>query len=486
MKKSLLFLGLLGYASSLHAQTTPNLGPWVQVNTVNSGAFAPGYRIDHVNTVSPNVAWAVAQEIGTTNSNAFFVTKNAAGTEFDFGSINAPNGSQTFVAGNISGISNQVAVAATYSATAGGGEILRTTNAGISWTKVSTANQFVASQGGFLNFIHMFDANVGVAMGDPTNGSFEILRTTNGGVTWTRNAASTMPTPLPNEYGLVHSFFASGNTIWFGGGSSVATSQVRIFKSTDRGATWTASTLTSLVSGVSKLAFRDAQNGIAYNVTLNAAQTEVTAVNVIRSADGGATWSSITPVNNATGSFFRFDIDAVDGKFYSVGARFPTATPAVAADFGSSYSTDGINWTNANNSQGFFAFDLIPGTVAGTAAGYAGAQTDANGVGGIFKSSNVIRLASRDAALQSGLNVFPNPSASGVFTVELGNATSLQAGAELTISDALGRQVKSQSLNATTIGARKLTLDLSAQKSGVYTLQIRTQAGLAIQKIVIE
>ena len=481
MKKSLLFLGLLGFAGSTYGQS---LGPWVQVNTVNSAAFAPGYLVRDMKTVSPTIAWAVAEENSAAgNPTAFFVTNNAAGDQFDFGAISAANGAQNFQTGNISavGVSALVAVAATYPTAGAGGEILRTTNGGVSWTKVSTASQFVGGQQGFCNFVHMFDATTGVSLGDPTNGYFEILRTTDGGVTWVRVPQANMPAPLANEYGLARSFFALGNTIWAGMGSAVDSDPVRVLKSTDGGVTWTASPVTTLLGSVSRLAFKDALNGIAYNVKV--VSGAVTAVNVIRTSDGGATWSPITPINAATGSFYRYDIDAVNGRYYSVGLRFPGSTPAVAADFGSSSSSDGITWTNLNNSQGFFAFDLIAGTVAGSATGYAGASTDANGVGGIYKATNVL-TANRNAALQGVLSAYPNPSHSGVFKVELGS--TLKGSAQLTVVDALGRQVRSQALSATAIGSNNVSLDLSGEKTGVYTLQVRTDAGIATQKLVID
>ena len=87
----------------------------------------------------------------------------------------------------------------------------------------------------------------------------------------------------------------------------------------------------------------------------------------------------------------------------------------------------------------------MTGATTGAAAGYAGTQTDANGVGGIFKAINAnIIAATRDGALESALTVFPNPSATGIFNVDLGS--NLKAGAKLTVMDALGRQVKSQTL----------------------------------------
>ena len=492
MKKSLLLLGLLGYASSINAQTGPNLGPWVQVNTVNPASYAPGFLVRDLKTVSPTVAWAVAQENSAAgNPTSFFVTNNPAGTQFDFGSVNAANGAQNFQTGNISPVgvagtpaASTTAVAATYPpATVGvGGEILRTINAGISWTKVTNASQFNPGQNGFCNWVHMFDANVGVSLGDPTNGYFEVLRTVDGGVTWTRLPQASSPVPQADEYALARSFFVRGNTVWAGLGSSVDANLVRVLKSTDRGLTWTFSTNTTLRGAIDRLAFKDDLNGIAYNT--KAVAGAISEVNVIRTSDGGATWAPITPVNARTGSFFWYDIDAVDGRYYSVGARFPEAAPAVPENRGSSSSVDGITWNNISLAQPFLAIDVIPGATAGTIAGYAGAATDATGSGGIYKATNVIALANRDASLQSVLSVYPNPSATGAFTVELGS--NLQAGAQLTVADALGRQVKSQTLNATVVGSKKFALDLSNEKSGVYTLQIRTAAGIATQKLVIE
>jgi len=482
MKKTILFLGLLGLTVGAQAQTTPNLGPWVQVNTTNYQTFAPGFRVSHITTASPTISWATVGESPSGNDNSFLVTNNAAGTQFDYGSISAAGANPSFETANISpvGVSATTAVAGNYGS-AGGGEILRTTNAGISWTKVAT----FANASSFLDFIHMFNNLEGVAVGDPTNGYFEIWRTTDGGVTWTRLPQTSMPPLLnANEYGLVHSYFALGNTIWFGGASSNDSDPVRVWKSTDKGLTWTAGAVTPLTGTISRLAFKDAQNGIAFNVKTSgtAPNVVVTSVNLIRTSDGGATWTSITPNQTATGSFFRYDIDAVNGKYYSVGQRFPAASPAVAADFGSSYSTDGVNWTNMNNSQGFFAFDLVPNGTS-DATGYAGASSDAQGVGGIYKAATTV-LGTRDAALQGALSVYPNPSASGIFTVDLGS--SLKGQATLLVADALGRQIKTQELNATSVGSKNFTLDLSGEKAGVYTLQIRTAAGMATQKLVVE
>lgn len=485
MKQTLLFLGLLGLAGTVQAQVS-GLGPWVEVNTTNFATKPPGYIIRDIKTVAPNVAWAVTEEGSQTGLPTTFIkTKNTAGTEFSFGNITAVGASADFEASNISSTdaAGLVAVAAKFPSIQNvtGGEILRTTNGGQTWTKVTTATQFAPGQDGYCNWVHMFNDAEGVALGDPTNNAWEILRTTDGGATWTR-LTTNIPAPLAGEFGWVRSFFARGNTIWAGTGANSGTSRVRVLKSTDKGLTWTASPVTSLTGFIDRLAFKDELNGIAFNTKVNSARTAISEVNLIRTADGGATWSPITQVNAPAGSFFYEDIDAVDGRYYSVGARFPAVAPFQAADLGASFSTDGINWTQISSEFGFTTLDVISGASPGITTGYAGFVTEASGAGGIFKANSVV-TATRDAALQGVLRAYPNPSHSGVFQVETG--AYLTGSAQLTVVDAMGRQVRTQALRATAVGSKGISLDLSGEKTGVYTLQIRTAAGIATQKLVL-
>ena len=505
MKKSLLFLGLLGFAASAQAQ-----GPWTQVNSPAPNIFS-AYEVDRIHTLSSTLMWGTMTDRVAAGTPApptanYVVTNNptGAGDQFDFGSVPVTANANV---GNISGISATTAIACAYPTAAFtgsgiyGGEILKTTNGGITWVKKTTATQFTGA-GAFCNWVHMFTPLIGVALGDPRTATptvFEILRTTDGGETWT-TLTSGVPPAISNEYGNSQSFFAldGTGTLWAGLASATSTAPVRVLKTTDFGVNWTVSTLvTNMTGSINRLAFKDANNGICYGLTDNG--TSLTSVDVARTSDGGATWTPITPVNNATGSFYRADIDAVEGRYYSVGTRLLVAPPMqVADDFGSSTSTDGINWTNMTNAAAsavpatpgyFFTLDLIPGALVGanrTTVGYGGLFTSAAGEGGLFKFSRTAPrlLANRDAALQSALSVYPNPSATGVFNVALG--TSLKANAQLIVTDALGRQVKAQALTASAVGSQKLSLDLTGNKAGVYTLQIRTEAGIATQKIVIE
>ena len=501
MKKTLLFLGLLGLASQAQAQ-----GPWTLVNSPISNIFGQ-FNIQDVHTMSPTLMWGVTSErIANTNTipNTYLVTSNptGAGNEYTWGSVTASNNTATV--GNISGISATTAVAAVYPGTGYvgaatfGGEILKTTNGGVTWTKKTTAAQFTG-QGTFLNWVHMFNATTGVALGDPpaAGGGFEVVRTTDGGETWV--PVSGVPAPITDEYAIAGSFFASASapgTLWAGLASDVQTNTVRILKTTDFGQTWTVSNrIPNIVGSASQVAFKSNNlDGIAFGLTVvgPTGAGVVTAVNLAKTSDGGRNWTAVTPNNDATGNFYRNAIDAVGGVFYSTGARFgPAPATQVPEDFGTSYSTDGTTWRtitlsgNTLAAPGYmFSMDLIAHpTIANRVVGHGGLYTDPSGIGGVYKFDYTV-LGTRNAALQSALNVYPNPSTSGVFKVDLGS--DLKAGAQLTVVDALGRQVAAQTLTATTIGSRTINLDLSNEKTGVYTLQIRTDAGIATQKVVID
>ena len=155
-------------------------------------------------------------------------------------------------------------------------EIFKTTNRGNTWVK-----QITNYSTGFVNCIHFFDANNGVATGDPNGGYFEIYTTTNGGDNWVRVPSSNIPAPLPNEVGIVSSFAAYNNTFWFA--TLGAANEQRIIRSTDRGYTWTLLTSFSIPSTITPtIEFRDSLHGLFIG----------NGYLIFRTSNGGMTWTS--------------------------------------------------------------------------------------------------------------------------------------------------------------------------------------------------
>ncbi len=515
MKKSLLTLGLLGLSLGAFAQTTPLTGPWVPVNQANIQT-PPSLGIAQIFTLSPTFCWALSYDGATANSprNTILTPSNATGTEFNYNSV---AGSANLQAANISAISTTLAYCAQFlAASPSNGEVIRTTNGGGTWRKI-TANANFAAPAGFANWVHMFNANEGIAMGDPNPlpatgpGVFEIIRTTNASAsatnpvagatvpTWTRLTAG-LPAPLDaNEYGIAGAYEALGNNLWFGtdhndgAGNSLPS---RIFRSTDRGITWAAAN-TPLSGQIPRLAFKDALNGIACHTT-------TTASELIRTTDGGATWALVPlPAGRDTlnGKFYGTDIQSIPGQgFISVGRALPSGN--LISNFGVSFSPDGLRWYDMEKgvrqyiSAGLINCATAPNsyTIQGYLGGFtARANADPNfpagGQRGMYQipATTCARLplsTVRSATLQSALSVYPNPSSNGVFQVSLNDG--IKAGTLLTVFDVMGRVVMSRELNATAIGSKSVNLDLSNEQSGVYTLRVSGASGFATSKLVVE
>ena len=100
-----------------------------------------------------------------------------------------------------------------------------------------------------------------------------------------------------------------------------------------------------------------------------------------------------------------------------------------------------------------------------------------------YKAAATI-LGNRSAEVQKALSVYPNPSASGVFNLQL--TSGIKAGTAVRVFDNVGRLVLNQALNATSVSSQLATIDLSKEKAGLYTLELRTESGVAQQKLVIE
>ena len=153
--------------------------------------------------------------------------------------------------------------------------IYKTTNRGTTWTP---ATGIFTNSASFPNTIHFFDQNNGVAMGDPVDGYFEIYTTTNAGVNWVRVPSNNIPAPLTGETGVVdwHAYY--NDSYWF------STASQRVFRSTDRGYTWTCSQFPS-GTYIPSIAFRDELNGLSDAIIGS-------TFFIYKTSDGGNTWTS--------------------------------------------------------------------------------------------------------------------------------------------------------------------------------------------------
>jgi photosystem II stability/assembly factor-like uncharacterized protein len=231
--------------------------------------------------VSPNVAWV-------------------GGTKGTFG--RTTDGGKTWAVGTVPGAEKldlrdveAFGEDAAYLLSAGPGEdsrIYKTTDGGKTW-----GLQFKnAEPMAFFDAIAFWDERHGIALSDPVGGRFVLIVTADGGATWAPLPEQSRPAALPKE----GAFAASGtclvtrgeNDVWFcTGGAGVA----RVFRSGDRGKTWSASE-TPLPAGVESagafsIAFRDRDHGVVLGGDYRKPDGREATAAV--TADGGKTWKLV-------------------------------------------------------------------------------------------------------------------------------------------------------------------------------------------------
>jgi photosystem II stability/assembly factor-like uncharacterized protein len=187
----------------------------------------------------------------------------------------------------------------------GQAKIFRTTD-GRTWTKQFDTDE----KGVFLDAISFWDARNGIAFGDPIGGRLFLLVTADGGTTWSRVPTESAPAMLPGEA----AFAASGTCITVQGTSNVwigtgGAARARVFRSTDRGHTWTVADTPvqagGSASGIFSIAFSDAMHGVVVGGQYTAPRAPLD--NVALTSDGGKTWrraSGTMPVGYMSGVAF--------------------------------------------------------------------------------------------------------------------------------------------------------------------------------------
>lgn len=155
----------------------------------------------------------------------------------------------------------------------GGGQILRTDNAGASWTQ-----QFYDSDH-FFRSVEFLDANIGFA----GTLSSALLRTDDGGQTWTNINSSLPQVPA----GICGMSAPNDSTIYITG---VFYGLAYFMKSTDRGLTWQHTNMASHALGLVDVHFKDENEG--FLVGMGPQGTGLKA-RILRTTDGGQNWTVV-------------------------------------------------------------------------------------------------------------------------------------------------------------------------------------------------
>ena len=208
----------------------------------------------------------------------------------------------------------------------------------------------------FLDAMAFWDANRGVAFGDSVDGRFVVFTTADGGRAWIRVAPNRLPAALDGE----GAFAASGTNVAVIGRDRVwiGTTAGRVLRSSDGGASWTIARTPIHVdksAGIFSIAFRNPSVGIVVGGDFN--QPDEAIDNAAITSDGGTTWSLAKGLRG----------------YRSVVAWSRRNGPAIAiGPSGADVSVDnGRTWT-ALESDGYDTLRIVPAGLVGWAAGDRG------------------------------------------------------------------------------------------------------------------
>lgn len=312
-----------------------NIDPYGEWIPQASGFTQASRGINHISIVDPNIVWATAYDGSGTAANVQQFTKTTdGGLTWTPGTINVNNTGLGI--SMIHAFDANTAWLAAYPTAAGQtGGIWKTTNGGSTWTRQNSALFNNASS--FTNVVYFWDANQGFCQGDPINGDFELYTTTNGGTTWVPVPGANIPNPTnANEFGYTRQIEVVGDVVWF------TTSLGRIYRSADKGLTWSVYTTpvpdfggAVTTSSSANFSFATAQEGLIVN----------NAGAVYKTTNGGANWTQLT----TSGQVF------LEGLCYIEGTTTAFTTGAAQGASGSSYSTDGgVTWNLIDTEQHLF------------------------------------------------------------------------------------------------------------------------------------
>ncbi|REE01743.1 beta propeller repeat protein [Marinoscillum furvescens] len=162
---------------------------------------------------------------------------------------------------------------------------------------------------GFLNTIEFWDDQKGLAFGDSFDGELFVLKTEDGGETWSRIDPATLPAAGEGEGG----FAASGTCIavqpegkaWIATGAG---GNARVLMTQDFGNSWTyteAPLIRGDAAGVTSIRMLDAQQGTIVGGDL--ALTDGYSANIAQTTDGGKNWTLQGPPVTK-GAFYGSDL----------------------------------------------------------------------------------------------------------------------------------------------------------------------------------
>ena len=339
-----------------------------------------------------------------------------------------------------------------------GFRIYRTTDGGTTWTILYDDTK------SFADAVRFFDANNGIALGDPDNDDkrfWRILLTSDGGASWKLIDSTLVPIAdsAKVEQGVSNGMDVIGNNVWFctiNGGSST-TFVPHVYHSADKGKTWT-STAVTMLGYIQGIAFADEKTGYAVDLYGKAAKT----------TDGGNTWTAITALTTSSNYPRAVKYRQASNDIFAVG----NAGVAYVSQ------NDGISWDQPApaTTSNFRGLTVSPTSNTCWAVGD-------NGI--IFKwdenSTDVKICGSIPTKFDLSQN-YPNPFNP---TTQINYSVPKECKVTLKVYDILGHEVATLVNGTKSAGSYMVSFDASKLSTGVYIYRLEAGANIFSKKLML-
>lgn len=444
----------------------PSAGPAPLLWTMQSSGFNSLYRgVGNISAVDGLTAWA--SSLDSSNGQGIEFTRTTNGGElWTSGYISFP-GYRNYSVSSISAVSKLEAWASVYvdvkSRTVTGGKIVHTVDGGKIWTVQASAA--FSGNDAFPNTVYFWDAKNGVCLGDPNDGYFEIYTTTDGGENWSRVPQSRIPVSKKDETGVVNCYAVCGNVIYF------STTYGRLFRSVDRGATWTVSD--TPLKSYFQIAFRNDECGVikgTYDDGFLACST----------FDGGDSWTVLdnhdnfypTALGYIPGTDTLISVGGYsDNGIFLAGISFSTNDGETFTDYADFYCDvdmySALGISPDGKSIWIGAYNLTPYYGGMWHRGILGTYDINSGIGDNGEVDNNMS--------EQKLSVYPNPS-SGIINIE-----SAEPIVQVEMAAISGNVLMSLPINAC-----KAILDVQGLPSGFYIVIVRFADSLVCRKVLVD